>query len=240
MVVDVVLLPEMLKESELAGKTAVIFDVLRATTTMTAALAAGVAEVRVQPSLEAARKAAGEFGGKGILCGESRCLKPNGFDLGNSPGAFSEVAHRGRVVFMATTNGTKAILAAAGAAERFVGALVNATAVGEAAMKTGRDVVLLCAGTDGALAMEDVLGAGAVATAIVKNGGNLGGDAAWMAVTLFQTSADKLEQMLSQTHGGRNVIQAELAQDVTFAARHDVIDVVGRVVQRDGGTVVTR
>ena len=128
MKIDVVLLPRDLRPADLAGRSVVVFDVLRATTSMTAALAAGVSEIRVFGDLTAAKEAAGSFAGPRLLCGEDRCLPPPGFDLGNSPGAFNR-AHAGRPAFMSTTNGTRAILAARGAASIFVGALVNAGAV---------------------------------------------------------------------------------------------------------------
>ena len=124
----VILLPRDLRPEDLRGRSVVVFDVLRATTTMTAALAAGVREIRVFGDLESARRAADAFHGSRLLCGESNCLPPPGFDLGNSPGAFNRETHAGRVAFMSTTNGTRAILAARGAHAIFTGALVNAAA----------------------------------------------------------------------------------------------------------------
>src|SRR5215208_4677277 len=104
--VEVVLLPRDLKPGQLKGRACAVFDVLRATTTMAAALAAGVTEIRLFADLDSARKAAGEFDrGTKLLCGESRCLMPEGFDLGNSPGQFTP-GHRGATMFMCTTNGT--------------------------------------------------------------------------------------------------------------------------------------
>src|SRR5205085_294450 len=78
----------------------------------------GVREIRVFGDLPAARTAAAVFDGPAdgrLLCGEENCLRPAGFDLGNSPGAFDPAACAGRVAFMSTTNGTRAILAARGA-----------------------------------------------------------------------------------------------------------------------------
>src|SRR5438270_6879245 len=134
----VILLPRDLRPDDLHGHSVVVFDVLRATTTMTAALAAGVCEIRVFGDLESARRAADAFHGPRLLCGESNCLPPPGFDLGNSPGAFNVAAHERRVAFMSTTNGTRAILAARGAHAVFTGALANAAAVAQAAAAGGR------------------------------------------------------------------------------------------------------
>lgn len=207
-----------------------MFDVLRATTSMTAALAAGVREIRVFGDLDSARQGAVEFTGARLLCGEKHCLPPPGFDLGNSPGAFNREAHGGRVAFVCTTNGTRAILAAKGAAAILVGALVNAGAVAKALRGLGLPVTLLCAGTGGEVAMEDVIGAGAVADALLRQGRwQLGGDTARMAVRLFAGARADLSGALADSQGGRNVVNAGLAPDIEFAARLDALSVVGSV-----------
>jgi 2-phosphosulfolactate phosphatase len=191
---------------------------------MTAALAAGVREIRLFDSLEAARGAAQQFsGGARLLCGESKCLPPPGFDLGNSPGQFRP-SHRDATVFMCTSNGTRALLAARRASGVYAGALVNASAVARRLREDDRDVVQLCAGTNGEPAMEDVLGAGAVLDA---SGATPSNDVARMALTLFHASRDRLVELLRDAEGGRNVLSAGLPQDIDFAARLDALDVVG-------------
>lgn len=238
MKVDVLFLPSHATPESFAGRSVVVFDVLRATTTMTAALAAGVGEIRVFPDTEAVRKTAGEGGGdpRPLLCGEEKCLAPAGFDLGNSPGAFSR-EYAGRTVFMSTTNGTRAILAAQEAAQLFVGALVNASAVAVALAEAGLDVTLLCAGTNGRVALEDVIGAGAVLAALNRRQPTTpASDAARIALHLYEQSHNDLPRVLAEGDGGRNVIAAGLAEDIAFAAsvdrfRHVVGVVDGRIVR---------
>lgn len=241
--VDVVFLPQYLKPGQLQGRAVVVFDVLRATTTMTAALAVGVTEIHVYPDTASAR-AAKEVAGPGVLlAGEERCLPPKGFDLGNSPGAFERELHAGRRLIMSTTNGTRAILAARSADRIFAGALVNATAVARALRETGRDVTLLAAGTGGAIAIEDLLGAGAVLAALTTVGGpdvRLQSDAALVARRLWARDRDDVAACLRESLGGRNVIDAGLAGDIDFAARVDAFDVVGVIQEpaRAGAPVV--
>lgn len=216
----------------------VVLDVLRATTSMVAALAAGVREIRVFGDLESARLAASEHTGPRLLCGEQRCVRPAGFDLGNSPGAFNREAHAGRVVFMATTNGTRAILAAAAAETLLVGALVNAGAVAGELARRGRDTVLLCAGTDGQVAMEDVLGCGAVVHELSQRADvTLASDTARLALRLWRATQHDLVAAMADSQGGRNVIAAALADDIAFAAAVNSVPLVG-VVQRDPLRVV--
>jgi 2-phosphosulfolactate phosphatase len=239
MQVDVVLLPEHLIRGELADRAVAVFDVLRATTTMAAALAAGVGEIRVFGSIDDARAAAAAHAGQKVLCGEVRCLPPPGFDLGNSPGAFNQAAHASRTVFMSTTNGTKAIVAARGPVEAtlgpplVIGALVNASATAEVLAAQERDVTLLCAGTGGAIAMEDVIGAGAVLEAILARRGDAscGNDVARMALELFRSTRERLAKALRDAQGGRNVVAVGLEADIGFAARLDAVTVVGVVEQ---------
>src|SRR5213595_3645328 len=153
--VDCVFLPSELKSKHVQGRVVVVLDVLRATTTMAAALQAGIQEIFIYPDVESVLRAKKQMRAA-LACGERNCLKPEGFDLGNSPDAFGE-EHIGKNLLMCTTNGTKAILAARGAERIFTAAIVNAEAVGKKLQELGMDVTLLCAGTNGELAMEDVL-----------------------------------------------------------------------------------
>jgi 2-phosphosulfolactate phosphatase len=228
---DVLLLPRDATAESFAGRAVVVFDVLRATTTMTAALAAGIKEIQVFGDVASVREAAARATGepRPLLCGEVQALMPPGFDLGNSPGALDPALHKGKTLFMSTTNGTRAIIAAREAKLLLIGALVNASAVARAVMASGPDVALLCAGTNGKAAVEDAIGAGAVIDAIGGEAAQLESDAARMALRLFRGARNDLRGAISEGAGGRNVIAAGLEQDIDFAARLDRFDVVGRV-----------
>jgi 2-phosphosulfolactate phosphatase len=231
MLIKTLILPRDLRPELLTGRTAVVFDVLRATTSITAALAAGVKELRIFDSLEGAMTAADAFRQPRLLCGERNTLPPPGFDLGNSPGQFDPARHAGMTVFMSTTNGTKAIVAAKSAALLLTGALVNAAAVARKALAENRDVTLLCAGSDGEPSMEDLLGCGAVLHELSKlTGIEPDGDLSPIALRVFQACGDHLPQVLADTHGGHNIRRVHLDADIAFAARLNVLDVVGRVL----------
>jgi 2-phosphosulfolactate phosphatase len=230
MTVDVLILPKEIDPARLASRTAVVFDVLRATTSITAALSAGVKEVRVFADLGATLAAAAEFTGPKITCGERHTLPPPGFDLGNSPRQFDRSRHAGVTVLMSTTNGTVAIAAAKGARLLLCGALVNASAVARRVMEAGGDATMVCSGSDGAPSFEDLLGAGAVVNAMKKIGDvTLEGDLALVASRLAAAVTD-LPAALAETYGGHNIRRVHLDADIAFAARLDVFDTVGRVV----------
>jgi 2-phosphosulfolactate phosphatase len=86
----------------------------------------------------------------------------------------------------------------------------------------GRPITLLCAGTGGAFAIEDALGAGAVIHAIERDGSlDLANDSAQAAHALFLRLRDDLPGVLTRSQGGRNIAEAGLADDIAFAARLD-------------------
>jgi 2-phosphosulfolactate phosphatase len=228
---DVVLLPKDLRAQHLDDRTVVVFDVLRATTSMAVALSAGVAEVRIFGDITLAAKARREFTGVALLCGEVDALPPAGFDLGNSPPAFVRPVCEGRTAFISTTNGTRAILAARGAAAIYIGALVNAAATARAVGELGRDITLLCSGTNGQVAMEDLIGCGAVLDALEKlRPVTDDSDIARIARRLFAAVRHDLPSALRGTQGGQNVSKVGLDADIDFAAKLDSINVVGKIV----------
>lgn len=230
MKIDVVLLPRELKPEHLSGRAVVVFDVLRATTTMAAALSAGVKEIRVFGDLDAALAAGRSFSGPHLTCGERHAVKPPGFDLGNSPAAFQRDVHANTTLFMTTTNGTVAILAAMSAQTVFTGALANARHVAAALSQANLDVTLLCSGTEGLVCTEDTLGAGAVIAALEARADvELLSDTAWMARNLFLSNRDQLYRALYESRGGHNIRRAGLEPDIAFCAALDSLSAVGVV-----------
>jgi len=227
---DVVFLPKDLQPEYLNRRAVVVFDVLRATTSMTAALHGGASEIQVYPNTNAALAASFAFKGSRLLCGEEQCLPPPGFDVGNSPGAFVPDLCASRTILMSTTNGTRAIYAARGASEIFIGALVNAAATAQAVLAAKLDTTLLCAGTNGAVAMEDILGAGAVIDEIERLAEiTPQSDCVAIARQLFHSCRDNLLLHLRQTRGGQNIIRARLEPDLEFASRLNFLHVAGKV-----------
>ncbi|HEX4056490.1 MAG TPA: 2-phosphosulfolactate phosphatase [Tepidisphaeraceae bacterium] len=227
--IEVVLTPTGLGKTSLVGKTVVVFDVLRATTTIIAAFAAGIRSVHAFADLADAKSAAAAQTPRPILCSELHALPAPGVDMGNSPGQFT-AEHSGRDVFMATTNGTKALNAARSASTLFVGALVNSAAAAKAAAATIQPVILLGSGTYGEIAMEDAIGAGAVCDHLLRSGKYCpANDAARMAHQLFLSCRNDLPRVLRDCQGGKNVTKAGLEPDIDFAARLDVFDIAGVV-----------
>jgi 2-phosphosulfolactate phosphatase len=92
------------------------------------------------------------------------------------------------------------------------------------------DVTLLCAGTDGQIALEDVIGAGAVIDSLARiTTLQPACDASKMAALLYRENRHRLDETITETCGGMNIRAAGLGDDVSFAAAVDSLDVVGVV-----------
>src|SRR5262249_48692934 len=140
----------------LVGVTVLVIDVLRASTSIITALVNGCdGVIPVADADEARRRAVGLPPGAAVFAGERRGEPLEGFDLGNSPLEFTAERVRGRTLIMTTSNGTRALLAARGAAAVGVAALVNLAAAAAWAAGGRRGVTLVCAGERGAISIED-------------------------------------------------------------------------------------
>ena len=219
--VDVVFTPDEAG----AAPTGVVIDVIRATSTICQALAAGYQRVFCAAEVEEAR-ALREALGEGVLGGERNAVRIPGFDLGNSPREYVQPA--GETLILSTTNGTRAVVAAAQRCERvFIASLLNLAGVVEAARAAGEDVVVVCAGVQGTLALDDAF----VAGRIVELLGWERTDAAEAAARLVTTWSGA-EEAFRASKSGRNLMEnaAELEPDIPFCARESVLDVVPRLV----------
>ncbi|HEU4368054.1 MAG TPA: 2-phosphosulfolactate phosphatase [Methylomirabilota bacterium] len=157
--VDVAVTPGLLAPAGLAGATALVIDVLRASTSIVTALTHGCREVVPVAEVDDARRCAAGLPGA-LLAGERGGDPPAGFDLGNSPLEFTRERVAGRTIVFTTSNGTRALLAARAATAVGVAAFANLTAAADWALGQGRDVVIVCAGELGGRAVEDEVCAG--------------------------------------------------------------------------------
>jgi 2-phosphosulfolactate phosphatase len=225
--VHVHLSPILLQPGQLAGGVTVVADVLRATTSIVHALAAGCTAVLPVAEVEDARRIADALpAGKVILAGERGGRPIDGFDLGNSPGAFSPARCRGATLVLTTTNGTRALLLAAEAARVLVGAFVNFSAICEQLRGEARPIHVLCAGESGAVALEDALLAGAIVEFLCADGLPRLDDGARMARDCFENHGRVLEGALAVGCGGARLSALGYDDDIRAAARVDAFNLV--------------
>jgi 2-phosphosulfolactate phosphatase len=173
--IDVYFGPQSIQPADLQGRTVVVLDVLRATTSIAVALFNGAKAVLPAASTEEALRLAQNLERDDVvLAGERRSQRIPGFPLGNSPAEFSAEAVRGKTVVLTTTNGTPTLVAAQGAREVVVGAAVNLATVvtrARATLEQAGDLVVLCAGQDRQFALEDAFAAGRFVKLLLPEGG---------------------------------------------------------------------
>jgi 2-phosphosulfolactate phosphatase len=227
------LLPGLTSEEELAGGTVVVVDILRATTTILHALAAGATKVvpllEVDHALEMKAKLAGV-----VLGGERGGKKIPGFDLGNSPAEYTRSSVGGKILTFTTTNGTRALQLCRQANRVLIGSFVNFSAVCREVGRLDR-VHILCAGTDGQITREDVLFAGAVIDDLTRSAKIATNDEADIACDAWRAAArdfagpKPLAEYLRASTGGRNLIEIGHERDIEIAAQLDKFDLVAEL-----------
>lgn len=233
--VDVYFTPAELVASDLAGRTVVVIDVLRATSTLVEALANGARSVFPTQTADDAVKLAQALGREDVLlCGERRCLKIPGFDLGNSPLEFTAERVAGKVLVMATTNGTPALAACAAAKQVVIASFLNLDAVVRDLAAVGDDVEIVCAGRERRFALEDALCAGMLALRLRSRleRAPRANDAAAVAMSLARRAAGRMERWLARSAAGRQLMEVGHADDVAYCAGVDRHDVVPRLRER--------
>ncbi len=220
--VSVHLAPALLAPDLLAGGVAVVIDVLRATTTIVHALAAGCVSVRPCATVEEAQALADSLpAGKVLLAGERQGLPLPGFDLGNSPREYTPARCAGMILVLTTSNGTRALLHA-GRAERVLAAsFVNYSATCEQLRREARPVHILCAGEAGGVSLEDALLAGALVEFFAGREDVFLNDGARLAWDSFEHHGRHLEEALRLGAGGARLLSLGYDDDIRAAARVD-------------------
>ncbi len=220
--VHVHLLPQLAAPGRLTGGIAVVIDVLRATTTAVAALAAGCSSVRICAEVEEARQIADHLPAGKVLLGGERGGRPlPGFDLGNSPREYTARRCKGMTLVLTTSNGTRALLRAAEADRAFAAAFVNFSAVCELLRPDGRPVHIVCAGGEGEPCLEDTLLAGALVDFLSEQGDVRVNDSGRLAWDSFENHGRILRGALEVSKGGTHLRELGYVADIDFAAEVD-------------------
>jgi 2-phosphosulfolactate phosphatase len=199
--------------------TGIVVDVLRASSTIVQALDSGYRRVLCCAEIEEARGVRDEVG-DAVLAGERAAELISGFDLGNSPRDFLEP--RAETLVLTTTNGTRAIVTAAADCDTvLVGSLLNLEAVAATARAEGKDVEIVCAGVEGAFALDDAYCAGRIVELL--DGERT--DAAEAAVRIARSFPDAEEAFRTSV----NPHEREIEEDLVWCTRENVSEVVPRL-----------
>lgn len=223
---------ETLRGRDLSRTTCVVFDILRATTTMITALANGADAIipvaEIAEALALRRKQpdvllAGERNGLRIRAEQTDGID---FDLGNSPREFTADRVAGRTIVTTTTNGTRALRACARAQMTFVASFLNLSAVADRiALQSPEALVLVCSGTFEEAAYEDVLAAGALLELLGPWPPDAAvADTAPIARQIWEAAKDDLPAAMRHSRNARKLLgHPDLAGDVAFSLQRDTV-----------------
>jgi 2-phosphosulfolactate phosphatase len=216
------LLPQLVAAGRLAGALAVAIDVLRATTTIVHALAAGCVAVRPCAEVDEARQLADRLPAGKVLLGGERGGRPlPGFDLGNSPREYTSRRCKGTTLVLTTSRGTHAVLRAAEAERVLIAAFVNYSAVCEQIRLDARPLHIVCAGSDGEPCLEDTLLAGALVDFLCEETEVRLNDSARLAWDCFENHGRILAGALEVSQGGTHLRALGFGDDIATAAEVD-------------------
>ena len=227
---------------DLSSATCVVFDVLRATSTIVTALWNGA--VAILPVEEIAEAIAIRSNEPGVLLGGERdgvripaaLAGGTDFHLGNSPREFSPSVVKGKSIVITTTNGTRALHSCRGARQVLAASFLNLGTTKVAIQKSdSTEVLLICSGTFEQAAYEDVLGAGALCDMLWTGFSNAKiDDSAQIARELFLSSLDDPAGSVSRSRNARRLLsKPELSEDVAFCFQRDVMPLVA-TMDKDG------
>jgi 2-phosphosulfolactate phosphatase len=216
-------------EETAAAPVGIVVDVIRASSTIAQALSAGYERVVCCAEIEDARALRAELD-DAVVGGERDAVRIEGFDVGASPREFLRPC--ARTLILSTTNGTRAILAAASRCDEvLIGSLLNLGALVNLVLARDEDVAILCAGFKGTFALDDAYCAGRIVERLAGDGT----DAALAAALVARAFPDALAGLNARTYGPPG-----LEDDIAFCAQEDLIDVVPRLAGRVGTAVEIR
>ncbi|NUO18747.1 2-phosphosulfolactate phosphatase [bacterium] len=230
--------PKEWTEDDVRGSFAIVIDVLRASSTITQALANGAREV--VPVATPAE--AGEFAVKAgrndvILGGERDGKQIEGFDLGNSPFEYTREQIAGRTVVFASTNGSPTLVRAKPAEMIVVGCFNNFTAVAAEARKSELDVSVLCSGRNGKFSIEDFVCAGKIVDSL-QNGNGIGNDGAQGSLDLFRYYRSQIAEVVRNSYHGKYLAGLGFSDDLDHCSKVDIHQIVPALIE--GKIRVTR
>ncbi|HHV59569.1 MAG TPA: 2-phosphosulfolactate phosphatase [Clostridiaceae bacterium] len=233
MKVDLFATPSGIQEAFLKERTAVVIDVLRATSTITTALYNGCSKVIPVVDIEEALSIAKNYDpGTFLLGGERFAQKIEGFHLSNSPREYTRDAVEGKTIIFTTTNGTKAIRKASEARDIVIASFLNVTRVCDYIKEKGQDLAIICAGTDGRFSLEDILAAGAIASQLKNELDVKLDDLGLAGCFMYEKNRDNLAGILRNTLHYSRLVGLGFDKDIEVCLSLDTSPVVP--VYRDG------
>lgn len=219
--IDVSFTPALVPLVNLADKTVVVIDILRATSTWITALHHGAESILPMDSLEKCKKL------KSIgymIAAERGGMKVKGFDLGNSPFEYTPHKIKGKKIAVTTTNGSTAVLKSQGAKEIVIGSFLNIGTMADY-LKSKNSIQLICSGWEGQPCLEDTIFSGALIKALTQKHVKLT-DAAKMALRLFLRNPNDPQKLIKNSEHIKRLQKLQLQKDIDFCFKKNICNIM--------------
>jgi 2-phosphosulfolactate phosphatase len=224
--VDVCFSPALYPRYHDADGIVIVADIFRATTTIITAFMNGARSIRPVASIDEAISAKAD----GFLVGAERNVRRCDFaDFGNSPFDYTPSRVCNRDIVFTTTNGTRAVVMAAGSWRIAAGAFVNLQSAARWCAGHGRSVVMLASGWNDKINLEDTLYGGALVAALMEYSYRPATDAARMALDLWNLHRCGLKEAIAATDHYARLLANGLEDSVDYCLSLDVAPIVPEV-----------
>lgn len=225
--IEVCFTPTLYHLYDKPDNTVVIVDVLRATSSICTAFAAGAKKILPVTSIEKAR----EVKNQGfILAAEADGKVLDFADFGNSPNLFTSERVKDKVIAYFTTNGTKAIEMASNAKEVLIGSFINLSSVTHYLLENPTPILFLCSGWKNKFNLEDTLCVGAMSQKLIESGKyQTFCDSTHAAIDLWDISKNNLTKYLekaSHRHRLKSIVDDKI---IRYCLTTDTVDVLPKL-----------
>jgi 2-phosphosulfolactate phosphatase len=236
--------PELVPTSQIPD-CAIVIDVLRATTTMATALAAGAEAVQAFSSIDELMQVSEQWlPEKRLRAGERGGSKVAGCDLGNSPLDCTPEVVQGRRLFISTTNGTRCLERVQDAPTVLTAALVNRSTVVQYLQTHQPETVwMVGSGWEGSFSLEDTVCAGAILHSLVQNANQTNtldklaaNDEGVAAFSLYSQWKENLLDLMHHASHGKRLLKLSCHADLEYCAQTDVLEVLP--FQKEPGVLI--
>ena len=214
--------PALLNLYDVSSSIVVIIDVLRATSTIAAALHNGAKSIIPVDSVAECIKLGKQM--EVITAGERDGQIAEGLEYGNSPFTYPAEFINGKTLVLTTTNGTKLIhMALAENAKGIItGSFSNLSAVCKYITEQNQNVILACAAWKDRVNLEDTLFAGVVINRI-KDKFSINCDSSKIAETLYMEAREDLYEFMKKNDASHyhRLMNFGLEKDIRYCLTID-------------------
>ncbi|SMC48869.1 2-phosphosulfolactate phosphatase [Sporomusa malonica] len=227
MKIDVAFLPKDVNKPDISDTICIILDIFRATTSIVTAMANGCKTIIPVSNIDEAYSVARQME-SALFAGERQSIRIEGFDFGNSPFEFSTDKVKDQTIIMTTTNGTIAITSTEEAYLTLIGSFINAKAVCHQANEYGKDIMIVCAGTDQLFSLEDALCAGLLISILNEEADLIMTDSAQGAWMMYNGAKKSIVEIASNSRNGKRLYDIGNKTDIEYCLQSNIVNVVPR------------